>query len=275
MVEDAAHAAKGFFALPDAEKRRWHVPPGRLRAATPRSGSRRPRARGGPDLKEFWHVGRELPPGHPYRAVMPDNLWPAVPHSFRPAVQRLYDALDELAHPCSTWSPWASSCRATGSATRRGWATACCAWPTIRRWRGDAQGVRAGAHEDINVITLLLGAEEAGAGDPDPRRSLAAGEPGARRPVVTSATCCKRPDQSRPALDHPPGGQSAAGAARGGAPVDAVLPALPAGFRDRDLASCVDAGNPDRYPEPITAHAYLQQRLAEIGLKARRATAEA
>src|SRR5687768_9981039 len=28
------------------------------------------------DLKEFWHIGRELPDGHPYRAEYADNVWP-------------------------------------------------------------------------------------------------------------------------------------------------------------------------------------------------------
>src|SRR3569833_2740835 len=28
------------------------------------------------DLKEFWHVGRDLPPGHRFRDHMPDNVWP-------------------------------------------------------------------------------------------------------------------------------------------------------------------------------------------------------
>ena len=33
------------------------------------------------------------------------------------------------------------------------------------------------------------------------------------------------------------------------------------------LPQCVSAENPDRYPEPITADQFLQQRLREIGLK--------
>jgi isopenicillin N synthase-like dioxygenase len=32
------------------------------------------------------------------------------------------------------------------------------------------------------------------------------------------------------------------------------------------LPSCVDAGHPSRYPQPITAHDYLQERLREIKL---------
>jgi isopenicillin N synthase-like dioxygenase len=33
------------------------------------------------------------------------------------------------------------------------------------------------------------------------------------------------------------------------------------------LPGCVTADNPDRYPEPILADDYLQERLREIGLK--------
>jgi len=38
-------------------------------------------------------------------------------------------------------------------------------------------------------------------------------------------------------------------------------------FEIRTLASCISPSNPDRYPEPITAYQYLQQRLQEIRLK--------
>ena len=45
----------------------------------------------------------------------------------------------------------------------------------------DGPAIRAGAHEDINAITLLLGAEEAGLEILDRGRPLAGGEPAARR----------------------------------------------------------------------------------------------
>ena len=37
-------------------------------------------------------------------------------------------------------------------------------------------------------------------------------------------------------------------------------------YRIETLPHCVDADHPHLYPEPITAHGYLQQRLREIGL---------
>jgi hypothetical protein len=33
------------------------------------------------------------------------------------------------------------------------------------------------------------------------------------------------------------------------------------------LPGCISAENPDRYPEPLSADDFLQERLREIGLK--------
>jgi isopenicillin N synthase-like dioxygenase len=38
-------------------------------------------------------------------------------------------------------------------------------------------------------------------------------------------------------------------------------------FQIATLPQSISAASPDRYPEPITADQYLQQRLREIGLK--------
>ena len=37
-------------------------------------------------------------------------------------------------------------------------------------------------------------------------------------------------------------------------------------FRIKTLPGTISEGHPDRYPEPITAHDYLFERLVEIGL---------
>ena len=39
-------------------------------------------------------------------------------------------------------------------------------------------------------------------------------------------------------------------------------------FEIKTLPTCITPDNPDRYPVPITADAYLQERLREIRLKA-------
>ena len=87
--------AKAFFALPEAVKRRYHVPGGAGQRGYTPFGVETAKGAQLHDLKEFWHTGRELPPGHPYRAYMPDNLWPSEIEGFRPYVGGLFEALDD------------------------------------------------------------------------------------------------------------------------------------------------------------------------------------
>jgi isopenicillin N synthase-like dioxygenase len=47
------------------------------------------------DLKEFWHVGRDLPEGSPLAGPsMPPNIWPTKPEGFEKTFRELYAALD-------------------------------------------------------------------------------------------------------------------------------------------------------------------------------------
>ncbi|HEX3407717.1 MAG TPA: 2-oxoglutarate and iron-dependent oxygenase domain-containing protein, partial [Caulobacteraceae bacterium] len=81
---DAAIAdAKAFFALPEEVKLRYQLPGvSGQRGYTP-FGVETAKGAAHFDLKEFWHVGRELAPGHPYRARMPGNVWPSEVPGFR------------------------------------------------------------------------------------------------------------------------------------------------------------------------------------------------
>ena len=130
-----------------------------------------------------------------------------------------------------------------------------------------ASGVRAGAHEDINVITLLLGAEEAGLEILTRQDRWLPVNPPPGSLVVNVGDMLQRltnhllPSTTHRVVNPPP---ERAGVARLSMP---FFVHFEPSFEIRTLPSCIDAANPDRYPRPITAHAYLQQRLEEIGLK--------
>ena len=162
LIERALAATKAFFALPEPVKRRYRIEgQGGARGLTP-FGIETAKDAQVSDLKEFWHVGRELPPGHRYRAVMQDNVWPDEVPEFHDAVLALYDALDAAGrrvlraiavHLDLSPEFFEDPVRDGNSVLRL------LHYPPVSQ---DAPGIRAGAHEDINVITLLLGAEEAG-----------------------------------------------------------------------------------------------------------------
>src|SRR3954453_20466259 len=77
LIARAEDKAKAFFALPEAVKRNYHIAGGGgARGYTP-FGIETAKGATAYDLKEFWHVGRDLPPGHPFRSHMPENVWPS------------------------------------------------------------------------------------------------------------------------------------------------------------------------------------------------------
>ena len=76
LIHDAEEKAKAFFALPEGVKRKHHIQGGGgARGYTP-FGIETAKGAQAFDLKEFWHVGRELAAGHPFRDHMGDNVWP-------------------------------------------------------------------------------------------------------------------------------------------------------------------------------------------------------
>jgi isopenicillin N synthase-like dioxygenase len=162
LLAEADAAIRAVFALPPDEKARSHVPGGAGQRGY--TGFQVETAKGAtaPDLKEFWHVGRELPPGHRHEGVMEKNVWPAAVPAFRPAMLALYGALEgvglrvleAIAVQLGRPHDWFADAVRDGNSVLR-----LLHYPPVP---ADAPGIRAGAHEDINVITLLLGAEEAG-----------------------------------------------------------------------------------------------------------------
>lgn len=255
-----------FFSWPVAARMRYHVPSsGGARGYTP-FGVETARGATEHDLKEFWHVGRELPPGHRYARFMPDNLWVAGLPGFREDVLALWQRFDalgrELLAAIAVYlglpARWFDDKVSEGNSVLR-----VIHYPPVA---DGAPGVRAGAHEDINVITLLLGAEEAGLQLRDRDGCWLDVNPEAGTLVCNVGDMLQRltnhrlPSTTHRVINPPP---ERAGVARYSLPF--FLHFNP-DFEIRSLPACTGPDGPDRYPQPITADDYLQQRLREIRL---------
>jgi isopenicillin N synthase-like dioxygenase len=265
-IEAALSAAQAFFALPEAAKLRYRLPNAGQRGYTP-FGVETAKDHAHYDLKEFWHVGRELPAGDPARAVMADNVWPdAEVPPFREAVGWLYGALDRMGlKVLEAIAAWLGLERGFFAPTvdHGNSILRLLHYPPVPE---DGPHIRAGAHGDINVITLLLGAEEAGleVQDRDGRWLAINPPPGAL--VVNVGDMLQRLTNDRlPSTTHRVVNPAPArrGFARYSTPF--FLHFNP-DYEIRTLGPCVDAAHPDRYPQPITADGFLKERLREIGL---------
>jgi isopenicillin N synthase-like dioxygenase len=266
LVDGAARAAKAFFALPEAEKLKYKIPvAGGQRGYTP-FGVETAKGAEHFDLKEFWHAGRELPAGHPYRSSMPDNVWPEEISDFHRYVGGLYDALDHLgnrllraiARYLKLPEDYFEKTVHLGNSVLR-----LLHYPPAPF---DGPNVRAGAHEDINTITLLLGAEEAGLQIREKNGDWLDVNPPAGSVVCNIGDMLQRltnhvlPSTTHRVVNPAP---ERRGVARYSMPF--FLHFAP-DFEIRTLPNTVSVERPDRYPEPITAEDYLNERLREIKL---------
>jgi isopenicillin N synthase-like dioxygenase len=266
LVARAWALTQAFFALPVEVKRAYQVAgTGGARGYTP-FGKEIAKDADKHDLKEFWHVGRDLPAGHRFRDHMPDNLWPSEILDFKHAFQTLYASFDRagntllsaIARHLGLSPDWFLPVVDQGNSVLR-----LLHYPPIPV---DADGIRAGAHEDINLITLLLGAEEAGLQLRGTDGQWLAVDPPRGAMVVNVGDMLQRLTNNRlPSTTHrvinPP-------------PERRHIPRysmpfflhLASDFLIETLPSCIDAGHPNLYPDPICANDYLTQRLIEIGL---------
>jgi isopenicillin N synthase-like dioxygenase len=266
VVDRAWDMTKRFFALPEAEKRGYFLEGGGgARGYTPYKTEI---AKGAShvDLKEFWHVGRELAKRHRFEAAMAPNVWPDRPEGFRETFLDLFEALDRagdrllsaIARYLGLAPDWFDPAVADGNSVLR-----LLHYPPVPT---DAPEVRAGAHEDINLITLLLGAEEAGLQLLERSGEWLPVKPPEGAMVVNVGDMLQRltnnvlPSTTHRVVNPPP---ERRGHARYSMPF--FLHPAP-DFLIETLPSTITAENPNRYPTPITAHDYLHERLVEIGL---------
>ncbi len=266
IIDDGVGASKDFFALPDAAKEKYHdAPGGRQRGYTP-FGIENAKGAAAADLKEFWHTGRTLPAGSPYATSMKPTPNVTELDGFDASTHAFYKALDnfgaELLKGVALYlnldENWFDNKVEMGNSILR-----LLHYPPQEN-PPPAGTVRAGAHEDINVITLLLGAEEAGlqawhrsgkwldvnppagslvlnCGDMLQRLTAGILPSTTHRVLNPSPERAKFPRYSTPFFLH--------------FNQDYLIEALPA---------CVAEGG--KAEAPITAQDYLMERLREIGL---------
>ena len=269
LIARAWELTAQFFALPEADKLRYFDPAmAGARGYTP-FGTEIAKGAKQHDLKEFWHVGRDLPPGSPLAdASMPPNVWPAQPEGFRALFEELYAQFDatgatilrRIAVYLGLDEHWFDPAIDDGNSVMR-----LLHYPPLDGVEGEA--IRAGAHGDINLITLLLGAEEAGLELLTKDGSWLNAAPPEGALVVNVGDMLERlTNHLLPSTIHRVRNPDAARARFSRYSMPFFLH-LRSDWPIKTLPQCVSADNPDRYPVSITADEFLQQRLREIGLK--------
>lgn len=267
LIDRAEELSKLFFALPEEIKKKYLIPDSGGARGYTAFGIETAKGHQAFDLKEFWHVGRELPAGHKFREVMADNIWPEEIPGFKETFLELYDAFDRagikilraVARFLKVDEDYFTDTVRDGNSVMR-----LLHYPAQTEATGEH--IRAGAHEDINTITLLLGAEEAGLELKTKDGRWIPVSPKSGELVINIGDMLQRLTNGvlrstshrvvNPAPDR-------ASHARYSMPFflhfrpDFMIEALPC---------TVPPGEKPKWP-PISSHDYLQERLREIKLK--------
>lgn len=117
-----------------------------------------------PDLKEFWHVGREWSASSRFANNFPPNIWPEQITEFRSIFNKIFSELDgvgriilrALTEPLQVPENYFEGMVNEGNSILR-----LLHYPPIPEG-ADPNCIRAAAHEDINLITILVSASASG-----------------------------------------------------------------------------------------------------------------
>ena len=263
-------AIEKFFSLPDAVKQKYEIPGLAGQRGYIGKGKEHAKGRKTGDLKEFYHIGQEVTDGDPIKKLYPDNVWPEEVPELQEYGLKVYKTLEaagkEMLRAIALYlkleEDYFDQKVKNGNSILR----PIHYFPIENPEEVPADAVRAAEHGDINLITLLMGASADGlqvlrrdgkwipitalpeqlvvnVGDMLDRLTNHELKSTIHRVVNPPKHLMKHSRFSIPFFMHPR------------SEMDLSC-----------LASCISESNPKRYTD-ITAGDFLNERLAEIGLK--------
>lgn len=259
-----------FFALPDPVKQQYEHTDLAGQRGYIGKGKEHAKGRNTGDLKEFYHVGQELAPDQLQKENYPGNIWPKEVPEFKAIATEAYRALEKTGqYMLRAIAPYLNLPENyfddkihNGNSILR----AIHYYPITDPQSVPVDAVRAAEHGDINLITLLMGASADGlqvlrrdgkwipitalpdqlvvnVGDMLERLTNKKLKSTIHRVVNPPVELMNTPRYSIPFFMHPRSEMSLAA-----------------------LQDTIDESNPKIWDD-ITAGEFLDQRLAEIGLK--------
>lgn len=270
LIDNLYKQVKAVFNLPEQVKLKYEKP--ELAGQRGYTGKGKETAKGfkTPDLKEFWQIGQTVTDGDPVKDQYPENVTIEEVPEFNTVTREIYQKLEtagkHLLRAIAVYlgldEHYFDQHVHNGNSILR----TLHYFPIENPDAVPADAVRAGAHEDINLITLLIGASADGlelltrenewfpvkahgedvvvnVGDMLQRLTNGKLKSTTHRVVNPPRELMKTSRYSVPFFLHPK------------AKMDLTC-----------LESCIDEQHPKQFSD-MTAGEYLDERLREIGLK--------
>lgn len=263
-------AIQKFFSLPDDKKQQYEIAGLAGQRGYIGKGKEHAKGRKTGDLKEFYHIGQEVTDGDPIKKLYPDNVWPEEVPELKEYGTQVFKTLEAaglqvlraIALYLNLEEGYFDQKVKNGNSILR----PIHYFPIENPDEVPSDAVRAAEHGDINLITLLMGASADGlqvlrrdgkwipitalpdqlvvnVGDMLDRLTNHKLKSTIHRVVNPPKHLMKNSRYSIPFFMHPRSEMNLS-----------------------CLENCVSESNPKKYTD-ITAGDFLNERLAEIGLK--------
>lgn len=265
--EELYKEVEAFFSLDEAIKKQYEIEGLAGQRGYTSFGKEHAKGRNTGDLKEFWHFGQYVEDGDPVEKEYPDNVLVKELPAFNAIGKETYQTLEKagqnmlraIALYLGLEESYFDAKIHNGNSILRP-----IHYPPITDEPKDA--VRAAEHEDINLITLLMGASAEGLQVLNKKGNWVNVTALPEQIVVNVGDMLQRLTNNKlrsttHRVINPP--REKWGQSRFSIPFF-LHPRSE--MRLDCLDACIDAANPKQYDD-ISAGAYLNERLAEIGLK--------
>jgi isopenicillin N synthase-like dioxygenase len=270
LRDELFEVSKAFFELPDDIKKKYEDETLHGQRGYISKNKESAKGKSVPDLKEFYHIGQTVEDNDPLQDVYPKNIWPKEVSEFERVAQSVYRTFEEtgrnllraIALYLDLDEDYFDAKVHNGNSILR----LLHYYPVKDKSEIPPGAVRAAAHGDINLITLLMGGSAKGlqaqslngewiSVDPEPDEIVInIGDMLARltndklrstqhKVITPDEASWTKPRYSTPFFLHPR------------ADMDLTC-----------LADCVTAENPKAYTD-MTAGEFLTERLIELGLQ--------
>ncbi|MEC7381045.1 MAG: 2-oxoglutarate and iron-dependent oxygenase domain-containing protein [Pseudomonadota bacterium] len=265
LIRKALELSNMFFKLPNEVKLKYFIKEGAGQRGYTPYGIETAKDSVFPDQKEFWHHGRS----HwdkKFDKVMPKNLLISEINEMNDSLNKLYSELEKLgqkilsaiAISLNLKNNWFDDKINNGNSILR-----LIHYPKLNK---NDKGLRAEAHEDINLITLLLGTEQEGL------EALNKNNEWIPVKVNSEKIVCNVGDM----LERLTNDKLKSTTHRVNNPVKSKMNEsrfsmpfflhLNPDYLIETLSNCINDKTPNKYIEPITADDFLKIRLKEINL---------
>lgn len=268
LVEDLYSEVRNFFNLPLATKAKYEIPGIGGQRGYVSFGKEHAKGRSAGDLKEFWHFGQYVSEGSKYANEYPENVNVAELPKFNGVGKTAYQMLEKtgiyvlraLAIHIGLNEFYFDDYIKDGNSILRP-----IHYPPITDEPKDG-AVRAAAHGDINLITLLMGAQGKGLQVQNHKGDWIDAIAQPNELMINVGDMLSRHTNNKlkstiHQVVNPP--RESWGTSRFSIPFFMH----PVSDMKLDcLEQCINAENPKLY-ENITAGEFLDERLVELGLK--------